>query len=366
MTLYYLPIEPYEERYTKQLDEWVIEALEKRGIDYKRISGTVKDDKIRYGQVLDAVGRPLWCFEQARQLLELLQNGELKSGDKIFATDIWQFGLEGVAYASKLMDKSVEFYGINYAGTFEFYDFLNLRGLTPWAKYYEKMLFEWATKVFFGSEKLREMAIRAGMFSDYRKAVLTGLAFNSKYILKMVGIEKEEDRLKIQKDNIVVFPHRWDFEKNPQVFLDVVKYVKEREPDIEFIITTSRKEFGGTYPIEEALKMEKEGLLKIYKGLSKLEYYRLLLKSKIIFSSAKQDTVGYAMLESITLGCVPVVNYGVSYEEYLPRIYLYTDGAIEEAGDKIIEFINKPPKDAYPYIKRYDKSLDRMLDEMGY
>ena len=364
--LWYLPIEPYEERYTKQLDDWVTEKLEKKGIKYQKVtvSGFNSPTTVNRGQVLDAIGRPAWCLQQTQTLLKAMASGQIQKGDKIFTMDIWQFGLETVAYASQQLGLDLEFYGFNCAGSFEWYDFINLTGIGKWGQHLERAWFEFYTKVFFASEKLRNMAFNANMFTDKRKAVITGLAFNSKYVLDTVRMPSNDKAFSpLHKSKTVIFPHRYDFEKNPDVFCDVVEKLSDQ--GINFAITTGRKSITGTANYKRALKLQEEKKLTIYTDLPKTQYYQLLLNSMIVFSSAKQDTIGNCILESITLGCTPVVNTGVSYEEFLPKKYIYTDGCIDEACNLILKYINEP-SNAFSYIKRYDKSIDNMLKEMGY
>lgn len=364
MTLWYLPIEPYEERYTKQLDDWVISTLKEKNIHHFVVRGEPKSKSIERGQVLDTTNRPIWCFEQAKILLKAISEGVVQKGDKIFTMDVWQFGLEAVAYASQQLGLDLEFYGFNCAGSFEPYDFINLTGIGRWGQHLERAWFEFYTKVFFASEKLRNMAYANNMFNDKRKAVITGLAFDSKYVFNQLGyITQDKVFSPLHKSKTVVFPHRYDFEKNPDIFCDVAENLSNQ--GINFVITTGRKELTGTANYQRALNLQSKGILKIYSGLSKKEYYQLLSNSMIIFSSAKQDTVGNCILEGVTLGCTPVVNTGVSYEEFLPKKYIYTDGCVDEACELILKYIDNP-SNAYSYIKRYDNSIDNMIKEMGY
>ena len=367
MTLWYLPIEGYEERYTNQLDTWVTSKLKERNVEFVKVEGgqafnNIKQKPIQHGQVLDAIGRPQWCLNQTLYLLDQLKRGELKNNDKIFTMDIWQFGLEALKYASQVKGINLEFYGFNCAGSFEPYDFINLTGIGKWGQHLERAYFEFYTKIFFASEKLRNMAYNAQMFSDKNKAVITGLAFNSKYILDQVGFTTQDRAFSsLHKSKTVVFPHRYDMEKNPDFYLDVAE--KFKNENINFVITTGRKTLKGTANYDRAQKLASEGKLYIYEGLNKKDYYDILLHAMIVFSSAKQDTIGNAILEAITLGCTPVVNTGVSYEEFLPSKYIYTDQSLDEACDLILKYIDQP-SNAFNNIKRYDKSIDNMLNAM--
>jgi len=56
-------LEPYEARYTLQLQQWNEEAFAKREIDYVVVPGDLltTDQSIVTGQVLDAHGHTLVC-----------------------------------------------------------------------------------------------------------------------------------------------------------------------------------------------------------------------------------------------------------------------------------------------------------------
>lgn len=357
-----LPIEPYEERYTAQLNRWVEMELEKHEIEYVTVEGDRLTSRIDEGQVLDATGRPYYSLTQMSKVMKMMRNGEIKSGDKIFTTDIWIMGLEAVKYAATIQHKDIDLYGFNCAGTFEFHDFLNLTGMSHWGHYLEKCWFTQAKKIFFAADTLRQMAYQADMFDDRNdKAVLTGLAFNSTDVYNT--IPEEAHRELNEKAPIVIFPHRWDDEKRPWQFLYVAEKVKKEIPYARFIITTGRKELSGTASTYWAQKLQKESIVEIKTDMPKVEYYKLLAKSKVIFSSALQDTVGNCMLEAITHGCTPVATDKVSYHEYLPNNFLYSDGNLDQAADMVIEYLDHPV-DCFEFIEKYDHSIENMLREM--
>ena len=355
MTLIYLPIESYDERYTRQLDSWVQLELDKHEIDYIPVYGEQLTETIDDGQVLDGCGRPHYALTQIAQIMKMLRRGEIKSGDKIFSMDVWTHGLEAIPYAATVQKKNIDMYHFNCAGSFEKNDFINLTGMTPWAHYQEKAWFAACKKVFFAADTLRQMAYAQNMFDGQNdKAVLTGLAFNSTDVYNTINEH-------LEKENIIVFPHRYDIEKRPQNFLTIAASVKKERPEVRFIITTGRKIFSGTASVQQALQAQKDGIIEIYAGLSKIDYYKLLSKSSIVFSSAQQDTIGNAILESITHGCTPVVNDDVSYGEYLPKQFIYKN--LNAAEELIYQYLDSPI-DAFKYIERYDHSIENMLREM--
>jgi hypothetical protein len=71
MKIFYMGLEPYEGRYTLQLQEWSERAFKKRDINYVVVPGTTIDDSksIVTGQVLDAHGRSYFGMKQMDELI---------------------------------------------------------------------------------------------------------------------------------------------------------------------------------------------------------------------------------------------------------------------------------------------------------
>ena len=84
--LYYMGLEPYEGRYTLQLQHWSEAAFTRRGIDYEVIHGDILDDSkaIVTGQVLDAHGRSYYSLTQMANLIKKMKAGEITFEDTIF------------------------------------------------------------------------------------------------------------------------------------------------------------------------------------------------------------------------------------------------------------------------------------------
>lgn len=101
------------------------------------------------------------------------------------------------------------------------------------------------------------------------------------------------------KENIIVFPHRLDLEKQPNLF-DTLKNICTT-PGWQWIRT------------------------KDIKGLTKNMYYEMLAKAKISVSLALQETFGIAMVESVLLGCVPLVPNRLVYPEIYDPKFVYND-----------------------------------------
>jgi hypothetical protein len=74
--LFYMGLEPYEGRYTLQLQDWAEAVFKQRGIDYTIVPGETIDDTkaISVGQVLDAHGISFFGMSQIMNLVQLMRN----------------------------------------------------------------------------------------------------------------------------------------------------------------------------------------------------------------------------------------------------------------------------------------------------
>lgn len=281
--IFNIPIEPYEERYTEQWMRWVPEALENNGIEYENIIPVLgrKTRSIGIGDVLDVYGTHEYKFEQLQLIMAGLKKGKGEGENDIyFFNDGWFPGAEALEYVRSMDNrKKFKIYCIMHAGTWDEYDFTVKNGMRYWGGEIERGWLKIYDKIFVGSKFHKNLIIEKNRDIEElaEKIYVTGIPFRY----------QETVRSRWEKENIVVFPHRLDSEKNPDMF----DRLKKELDDIEgwkFIKT-----------IEECDTKE--------------EYYEVLGKSRIAVSYAEQETFGFAMLEAIANGCVPVVPDRLSY-----------------------------------------------------
>ena len=99
-------LEPYEGRYTLQLQDWTERVFKKRGIDYVIVPGTTIDDSkaISVGQVLDAHGRSYFGMSQIMNLVQMMRNGEVTNKDIVLFEDMFQPDMESRPYILNKVD----------------------------------------------------------------------------------------------------------------------------------------------------------------------------------------------------------------------------------------------------------------------
>lgn len=314
MTLWLLPIEPLPERYSIQWIEWFREALTARGVHHMFIPGATLTSSVETGTVLDAVGTNYWKATQLRNVCELFHSGDIKDGDKIFAFDVWFPGLEMIPYMATLKGIRVDLYGFLHAGSYTTEDFAE--PLSAWAQHSERAWIRACRKVFVGTAYHADAFARRRLqaWPEYkRRLVVTGNPFSCLGIHDLCSSTKPV----AQREKIVVYPHRFDREKRPNVFMDIMEALWTERQDFRVVFTTSRPSFRSNDPaLLERLKACKFAY-EIRANLTKCEYYQTLADSRVFVSTTIEENFGYCLAEAMLLGCTPVVPYAYSHPELL-------------------------------------------------
>ena len=141
--LFYMGLEPYEGRYTLQLQDWSTEVFDRRGIDYVVVPGTTIDNTkaISVGQVLDAHGRSYFGMSQMMNLVQMMRNGEVTSKDIVFFEDMFQPGMESLPYILHQVKEKhrPQIYLRCLAQAVDPDDFVHVWGMSKWMSMYEQM-----------------------------------------------------------------------------------------------------------------------------------------------------------------------------------------------------------------------------------
>ncbi len=351
-TLIHLPLEPYKQRYTEYLQGVETEAFSK----VFNVEAITPADPavlldVNSGSVLDSTGRPLWALQQVSQLI---QRPGARDLGRVYCSDFYTPGLDAIAYSKRKAHLSA----FLWAQTFDTYDFTTefINWMRPW----EIMAFEIYEQVFVASSLLKDLICTALPGAE-SKVFVVGLPFNSKQVAKLF------DPTSIPADTIdCVYSSRWDIEKNPNVFLDVV----ERCPDLTFAICTGWSEVRGTD--RNAINRLKQGIdrglypnLTVFNGLTKAKYFSILTKCKVQFNCAYQDWVSFTLLEALTFGCVPLYPNFRSFPEALnyEHANLYRPGDADDAAARLISLARNPVFDSRESVLNWhDGTMGRIAN----
>ena len=365
MKIFYMGLESYQARYTYQLTDWTKRAYDKRKIDYVIVPGDTIDDSeaIVTGQVLDAHGRSYFGMSQMMNLVKMLKAGEITNKDAIFFEDMFQPGMESLPYIlQQTPDKyRPTVYLRCLAQAVDPDDFVHVWGMSKWMSLYEQMCNEIPNVVILASneEMVAHMRIANWKAPIYN---ISGLSFGKEEVQ-----ERVEQKPFMERKNRVVFGARWDQEKQPQFFMDMITKFKEKHPETEFAICQGGPlRSNNEYYVQEAKHLEKQGLLKIYENLQKNEYYNILADSRVLFNCALQDWTSNTVSEADALGCNVLFPAYRSFPEVFANDHtrMYVPWSQEDAMNKLELLLSKPSPSMGQISDWTNGTIDRMLDIM--
>ncbi len=329
MRIINVPIESLEERYSAQWNIWFPREFDELQVDYLTIYPEPLTDKIRDGSFLDVCGTNYFKASQLQILMKMLYNREITENDIIFIHDLWFPGIEMLQYVRQGLGINFKICGILHAGTYDPYDFVSTKGMGSWGKHLEESWFTFVDKIFVATHFHKSLILKSRSVNS-NKIVVTGLPI---YFSPGIGYQKKD---------IVVFPHRLDPEKNPQMF----DQLKERFKD-------SNWQFIKT---KEVCK-------------TRNEYHNVLKQAKIAVSFSDQETWGIAQQEALSFGCFPVVPDKLSYQEMYDRRFRFKDFA--GCCSKVIEFMRPNSQDCLERGENYlqlkikgETAIQSMVKEM--
>lgn len=291
--IHFLPIEPLEERYSKQMLRWVTDALRDMIFDYQ-VYLPESSGRIKIGQFLDCNETINFKAQQIAMVAEAFRMGNVSSGDVFLLGDLWFPGFEGILYIAELNKLKVKIAGWHYAGMFDEHDYLT-KNLGTWARQWEVNMLQTVDAICVGSLFHKEM-IASNVPGAKEKIFPFGLAW----------VPEAERYWSSVTDKIVVFPHRVADEKNPAAFFEAYCQLHERFPEWRWIVSTNAQS-----------EIVLPNGIELLRHESKEAYYQFLSRCAIFYSSAFQETFGYALHEAMSLGLHVVAPARCCYPEKL-------------------------------------------------
>lgn len=364
--LFYMGLEPYEGRYTLQLQEWSERAFKRRGIDYVVVPGETIDNTkaISVGQVLDAHGRSYFGMSQMMNLVQMMRNGECTGEDVVFFEDMFQPGIESLPY---IMDQIPEEQRPKVwirclAQAVDPDDFVHVWGMGKWMSLYEEMCNEFVTGVLASNEEMvANMKVANWKAPLYN---ISGLAFDKVEVQERIGGSSQVIPFE-QRSKRVVFGARWDQEKQPDFYMDLAE--RFADSDVEFCIVqggplrSNNQKF-----VDRARELESKGILTIYENLKKEEYYSILNDSRVMLNCALQDWTSNTVSEADALGCNVLFPAYRSFPEVFANDHtrLYVPWSIDDAQEKLVKLLEAPSPNMGKISDWTSATIDRYIDIM--
>jgi len=175
---------------------------------------------------------------------------------------------------------------------------------------------------------------------------------------------------------LIIWNHRWEFDKNPDAFFDALDAVLEK--GVEFRLALLGENFQSV-PKAFMRARSRYGRRIVQYGYveSREEYIKWLQRGSIVISTAEQENFGIAVVEAIRCGCVPLLPARLAYPEIIPDDFhlrvLYGDtkdlvrklsrliGDYPEFGDTRSRLSRAMDRFAWAnLIDRYDEELESL------
>lgn len=173
---------------------------------------------------------------------------------------------------------------------------------------------------------------------------------------------------------LIVWNHRWEFDKNPEAFFSALDRVDRMGIDFRVAL------LGENYQVRpKAFVAAKsrfgEKIVQYGFVESKSDYLAWLKRGAVVVSTANQENFGISVIEAIRHGCLPMLPDRLSYPEILPEefhdafLYRDEDDLVEKlalilrypdrfAGDRVV-LSEMMDRHAWPsVIDRYDRELE--------
>ena len=334
-TVWVVPIEPIDTRYTRQWYEHIPKAIESaadtqgKDVDIVVVDGEQVPPTPTPGAFLDFGATNIYKSSQLAAIASEFQNGNVQDGDSFLFTDAWNPTVINVKYMAELLGKKVKLHGMWHAGSYDPQDFLGrLIGDVPWVRFAEKSMFYAYDTNWFATNFHLDMFIR-NMFGPFTKEAwepsfdeFKGCLMGSKQV-DLTGwpmdylVNVLEPYSRLQKKPLITFPHRIAPEKQLDIFEDLAKHM----PEYEWKVCQRTP-------------------------LTKDEYHTILGESTMVFSANLQETYGISMIEGLLCDSFPFVPSRLSYVEMWNSEFRYPQEWTEdwdmyiENRDKLITKIS--------------------------
>lgn len=311
MTIFLMPMEPIEQRYSVQWLRYFQTIFASEQIPYEVIFGKASNCDLQGKFFLDPIGTNVWKLTQLANLLENFD--KIQSGDIVFFTDLWNPGLEVLPYIKALLKKDITISGYLHAGTYDPWDLTAQTGMASWAKGLEESWFQVCNKIFVATQ--------------FHKDLLTSARIVPKNIVKVVGFPIDIRGLTTKYGNIT------------------------KEP---YLVFTGRKSVEKGYQKVLKLQANNNIVISLDKHRTKKEYYDLLSNAAGVIAPSEQETFGIGVVEGMCCGCIPIVPDRLSFQETVPDQYRYPkDNEIQIYINKAVCATDDQRRDVQTFVTKY-------------
>lgn len=139
---------------------------------------------------------------------------------------------------------------------------------------------------------------------------------------------------------LLIWNHRWEYDKCPEELALLVEELDKRGVPMRLAL------FGAgarrLHPVREQLQQRLGDRVVASGFMPRDEYCHWLGQGSVVFSAARHEFQGLAMLEAVSAGAFPVVPDDLCYQEQYPLRCRYPGGDIQAAADRIERYLQQP------------------------
>ncbi len=119
---------------------------------------------------------------------------------------------------------------------------------------------------------------------------------------------------------LIIWNHRWEYDKNPQLFFRVLYQLKEK--GISFRLAVLGESLDVVPDIFKDAGKRLVDEIEVFGYVdSRDDYMEWLHRGDIIVSTAFQENFGISVVEAVGMGCFPLLPERLSYPEIIPEKY---------------------------------------------
>jgi len=363
--IYYIPIEPLEERYTGQWFTEFPEEFDKAGFNTITVIGEALTDKVEVGTFLDINSTIAYKNSQMIKIAKLFQNKQINDGDIFFFGDTEFWGLESLRLMADMNKVQIKIYSFLHAASYIDEDAFQIA--QDYQKYTELGWIMSNDKVFVGSQHHKDvitkkrfnLATKEDKQILQDKIVVTGNPVFKNVYHKFPNVVKQDK---------IILPNRFDYEKRPNISLDIAIVLKRLHPSWEIVVTTSRDSFKSNkqWLIDYALALEEQGIITIKYNLTKEQYHKEIAESKVMLTTNTiEETFGYCVVEALEYNTYPLCPNSLSHPELVEndKDLLYDD--IDDIVTKVEHLMTiSGTKKVRCYNDKYYNTIAKIIKEI--
>jgi len=150
------------------------------------------------------------------------------------------------------------------------------------------------------------------------------------------------DAAEEKEPGLILWNHRWEYDKAPEVFADALSILKHSGVDFRLALLGARPRVA-----PEALEQIEQTCadnIMVNEKVDRERYRRIVSQSSIVVSTAMHEFQGLSIQEAVSAGAVPLVPDALCYPEQYDQQYRYPAGDSKELAARMADFLhNRPP-----------------------